>query len=91
MVSSSVPSSFSEGSVQHQSTPYRKRFFTPEPNTVLEALIVQKYKTQAKFARALKVNRSYVNRLIKGTQIPDRATMIQAAGFLGVDSRTVWP
>ena len=59
-------------------------------NYVLISLLKENGLKQTQLADSLGVDKSYVNRIIRGNQKPTDEMMIKIAKILGVDSRTIW-
>lgn len=64
-----------------------------EVNVNYNILTILKEKTmkQTELANALGVDKSYVNRIVRGKQKPTNEIMIKIAQKLGVDSRIIFP
>lgn len=59
-------------------------------HTLLDLIAAQGMK-QSEFAFRIGVNRSFINRVIRGREQPTRDMMIKISKALGVDSRVIWP
>lgn len=56
----------------------------------LAFLIEKKYGTQAAFAAAIGVSRSFINHILMGRKQPSRILKIKIAKKLDADSREIW-
>lgn len=55
------------------------------------ALLKEKTMKQTELANALGVDKSYVNRIVRGKQKPTNEIMIKIARILKTDSRVIFP